>query len=64
MSLALRLEVVVSLALSKGGGFYGAMWEAAVDVCRGSLVRAQVGTRRGTEAKLLHLFLNFSFSLI
>ena len=25
-----------------------------VDVCRGSLVRAQVGARRGTEAILLH----------
>ena len=27
---------------------------AVVDVCRGSLVRAQVGVRRGTEAILLH----------
>jgi hypothetical protein len=26
-----------------------------VDVCRGSLVRAQVGVRRGTETILLHL---------
>ena len=28
---------------------------AVVDVCRGSLVRAQVGARRGMEAILLHL---------
>jgi aspartyl aminopeptidase len=28
---------------------------AVVDVCRGSLVRAQVGARRGTETKLLHM---------
>jgi hypothetical protein len=27
---------------------------AVVDVCRGSLVRAQVGARGGTEAILLH----------
>ena len=27
---------------------------AVVNVCRGSLVRAQVGARRGTEAILLH----------
>ena len=31
-----------------------ALWEAVVDVFRGSLVRAQVGARRGTEETLLH----------
>ena len=28
---------------------------SVVDVCRGSLVRAKVGARRGTEAILLHI---------
>jgi hypothetical protein len=46
--------------LCKGRGFCGAMGNdvsrvAVVDVCRGSLVRAQVGARRRTEAKLLHI---------
>ena len=54
-SLALRLGVVVPLAESPRG-FCGAMgndasMEAVVDV---SLVRAQVGARRWTEAILLH----------
>ena len=31
-----------------------ASWVSVVDVCRGSLVRAQVGARRGTEAILLY----------
>ena len=34
-----------------------ASWEAVVDVCRGSMVLAQVGVRRGTEAILLYLCL-------
>ena len=32
-----------------------ASWKAVVDLCRGSLVRAQVGARRKTEATLLHM---------
>ena len=46
--------------LCKVHGFCGAMgndasWVSVVDVCIGSLVRAQVGPRRGTEAILLHV---------
>ena len=46
--------------LCKGCGFCGAMgndalWKAVVDVCRVSLVQAQVGAKRGTEAILLHM---------
>jgi hypothetical protein len=49
--------------LCKGHGFCEAMdndasWEAVVDVGGGSLVRVQVGARRGTEAKLLHSVLH------
>jgi hypothetical protein len=32
-----------------------ASWEEVVDVCRGSLVQAQVGAGGGTEAILLHV---------
>ena len=47
------------MVLCKGRGFCGAMgnddsWVSVVDLCRGSLVRARVGARRGTEAILLH----------
>ena len=47
--------------LCKGCGFCGAigndaLWEAVVDVCRGSLVQAQVGVRSWTEATLLHMY--------
>ena len=49
---------MTSLALIRS--FCGAMgndasWVSVVDVCRGSLVRAQVGARRGMEAILLHI---------
>ena len=37
---------------------------AVVDVCRGSLVGAQVGARRGTEAILLHLVCPRQMSMI
>jgi hypothetical protein len=35
-----------------------ALWVSFVDVCRGSLVRAQVGMRRGTETILLHVLMS------
>ena len=53
MSLALRLGIVIPLALQRAMGATGnaASSVAVVDVF---LVRAKVGARRGTEAILLH----------